>query len=69
MDFTNRIKKKYAGCELLPPKVDPTPDDHLASDKQFLQISKVTAAAPGQLRSHTHRRHHSQSIDLLIGVT
>ena len=48
MDFTNRIKKKHPGCELLPPKVNPTADEHLnAADKMFLQISKVTAADPG----------------------
>ena len=48
MDFTNRIKKKYPGCELLAPKVDPSEAEHLTSDKQFLQISKVTAADPGK---------------------
>lgn len=47
MDFTNRIKKKYPGCELLAPKVDPS-EEHLTSDKMFLQISKVTSADPGR---------------------
>lgn len=49
MDFTNRIKKKYPGSELLAPKVNPSEEEHLNAQKQFLQISKVTAADPGMV--------------------
>jgi hypothetical protein len=49
MDFTNRKKNKYPECVLLAPKIDPTEDEHLSSNNQYLQISKVTAANPGKL--------------------
>jgi hypothetical protein len=54
MDFTNRIKKKYPGCDLLAPKINPSPEEHLSSPKQFLQISKVTPAAPGTYTLFIH---------------
>ena len=49
MDFTNRIKKKHPGCELLPPKVDPSEEEHLSTNKKFLQVSKVSSAHPGKI--------------------
>jgi dedicator of cytokinesis protein 3 len=48
MDFSNRVKQKYPQSEVLPPKVNPTPEDHFQSPKQYLQISKVTSAPIGE---------------------
>jgi hypothetical protein len=49
IDFSNRIKKKYPNCEVLPPKVTPSLTEHYQSERQFLQISKVTTALSSEL--------------------
>jgi hypothetical protein len=44
MEFTGRIQLKYNNKpEILPPKVVPG-EEHMKSDRQFLQITKVTPA-------------------------
>jgi hypothetical protein len=44
IDFNARIKKKYPDMELIPAKVNPNPEEHFNSEKQLIQISKLSSA-------------------------